>query len=69
MTGNDGNYGGVGEAQRVRGGRKVGVLLLAPGSGLGGAYIDPSGLPLEGDTFAGQYLSTTRITVNTQTLV
>lgn len=53
VVGNDGNYGGVGEAQRVRGNRKAGVLMLAPGSGLGAAYIDPNGLPLDGDTFAG----------------
>jgi glucokinase len=29
------------------------VLMLAPGSGLGCAYVDRSGLPLEGDTLAG----------------
>ena len=27
--------------------------MLAPGSGLGGAYVDASGLPLDGDTLAG----------------
>ena len=53
VVGNDGNYGGVGEAHRVRGDRKAGVVMLAPGSGLGCAYIDPNGLPLDGDTFAG----------------
>lgn len=53
VVGNDGNYGGVGEAFHVRAGRKVGVLMLAPGSGLGVAYVDPNGLPLEGDTLAG----------------
>ncbi|WP_404425508.1 ROK family protein [Nibricoccus sp. IMCC34717] len=53
VVGNDGNYGGVGEAQRVRGDKKAGVLMLAPGSGLGAAYIDQQGLPLDGDTFAG----------------
>jgi predicted NBD/HSP70 family sugar kinase len=53
VVGNDGNYGGVGEAFRVRAGRKVGVLMFAPGSGLGCAYVDPHGLPLDGDTFAG----------------
>jgi len=51
--GNDGNLGGVGEAQRVRGEKRASVLMLAPGSGLGAAYIDPNGLPLDGDTFAG----------------
>jgi predicted NBD/HSP70 family sugar kinase len=53
VVGNDGNYGGVGEAHRVRGDRKAGVVMLAPGSGLGCAYIDPNGLPLDGDTLAG----------------
>jgi glucokinase len=53
VVGNDGALGGVGEAQRVRGVGKGGVLMLAPGSGLGSAYIAPSGLPLEGDTLAG----------------
>lgn len=52
-AGNDGNYGGVGEAARVRGDRKASVIMLAPGSGLGGAYIDRAGLPLEGDMFCG----------------
>lgn len=53
VAGNDGNYGGVAEAARVRGERKAGVVMLAPGSGLGCAYIDPNGLPLDGDNFAG----------------
>jgi glucokinase len=53
VVGNDGNYGGVSEAARVRGEKKAGVLMLAPGSGLGAAYIDPYGLPLDGDTLAG----------------
>jgi glucokinase len=53
VVGNDGALGGVGEAQRVRGNGTGGVLMLAPGSGLGSAYIAPSGLPLEGDTLAG----------------
>jgi len=53
VVGNDGNYGGVAEAARVRGSRKVAVLMLAPGSGLGAAYVDPNGLPLDGDTLAG----------------
>ncbi|MFN5559222.1 MAG: ROK family protein, partial [Opitutaceae bacterium] len=33
VAGNDGNYGGVAEAARVRGERKAGVVMLAPGSG------------------------------------
>ena len=53
VVGNDGAFGGVGEAQRVRGASPAGVLMLAPGSGLGSAYIDASGLPLQGDTLAG----------------
>ena len=53
ICGNDGNYGGVGEAARVRGKRRAGVVMLAPGSGLGAAYVDPDGLPLDGDTLAG----------------
>lgn len=53
VVGNDGNYGGVAEAQRVRGNSKSSVLMLAPGSGLGVAFIDSNGLPLDGDTLAG----------------
>lgn len=52
-VGNDGDLGGVGEAARVRGDRAVSVLLLAPGSGLGTAFIDAHGLPLTGDHLAG----------------
>ena len=53
IVGNDGNFGGVGEASQVRGTRKASVLMLAPGSGLGCAFIDQNGLPLDGDTLAG----------------
>ena len=53
IVGNDGNYGGVAEAQRVRGKTNASVLMLAPGSGLGTAFIDSHGLPLDGDTLAG----------------
>lgn len=52
-VGNDGNMGGVAEARMVRGDGSGTVLMLAPGSGLGGAYIDERGLPLDGDTLAG----------------
>ena len=52
-VGNDGNMGGVAEAQRVRGTAGGTVLMLAPGSGLGCAYVDGHGLPLDGDTLAG----------------
>lgn len=51
--GNDGNLGGVAEAHRARGNAASSVVMLAPGSGLGGAYVDASGLPLDGDTLAG----------------
>src|SRR3990170_294332 len=53
IVGNDGNMGGVAEAQRARGTSAGTVLMLAPGSGLGCAYIDRNGLPLEGDTICG----------------
>ncbi len=52
-VGNDGDFGGVAEAQRVRGSHSSSVLMLAPGSGLGCAYIDQVGLPLDGATMAG----------------
>ena len=53
VVGNDGMLGGVAEAAAVRGTEKCSVLMLAPGSGLGSAYIDINGLPLAGDTLAG----------------
>jgi glucokinase len=53
FVGNDGNLGGVAEAQRVRGNTRETVLMLAPGSGLGCAYVGADGLPLDGDTLAG----------------
>jgi glucokinase len=52
-VGNDGDMGGVAEARQVRGGGSGTAVLLAPGSGLGCAYIDRHGLPLSGDTLAG----------------
>ncbi len=52
-VGNDGDMGGVAEAQHVRGDTNATVLMLAPGSGLGCAYIDARGFALSGDTFAG----------------
>ena len=58
VVGNDGNMGGVAEAQRVRGGTGSStVVMLAPGSGLGCAFVDKHGLPLEGDTLAGMEAS------------
>jgi glucokinase len=53
VVGNDGNYGGVAEAARARGSAHATVMLLAPGSGLGCAFIDRQGMPLDGDTLAG----------------
>lgn len=53
VVGNDGNFGGVAEAARARGSAHATVMLLAPGSGLGCAFIDRQGLPLDGDTLAG----------------
>jgi len=52
-VGNDGRLGGVAEARVVRGDKRASVLMLAPGSGLGCAYIGQDGLPLDGDTLAG----------------
>jgi len=52
-VGNDGNMGGVAEAQRARGDADAAVVMLAPGSGLGCAYVDSHGLPLDGDTISG----------------
>jgi glucokinase len=45
--------GGVAEAHHARGNSNGTVLLLAPGSGLGCAYINENGLALDGDTLAG----------------
>jgi glucokinase len=53
VVGNDGNFGGVAEAKYARGDSKATVLMLAPGSGLGCAYIDSNGLPLGGDSLSG----------------
>jgi glucokinase len=53
IVGNDGDMGGIGEAQHARGNTRGTVLMLAPGSGLGCAYINQNGLALDGDTLAG----------------
>jgi predicted NBD/HSP70 family sugar kinase len=53
IVGNDGNFGGVAEARYARGDSQNSVLMLMPGSGLGCAFIDQNGLPLDGDTLAG----------------
>jgi glucokinase len=57
VVGNDGNMGGVAEAQRLRGAGSGTVVMLAPGSGLGCAFVDRQGLPLDGDTLAGMEAS------------
>lgn len=53
VVGNDGNYGGVAEAQIARGKTRASVMMLMPGSGLGAAFVGPDGLALDGDTLAG----------------
>jgi glucokinase len=50
VMGNDGHCGGVAEARLARGDRKLSVLMLMPGSGLGSAFVGPDGLPLTGET-------------------
>jgi predicted NBD/HSP70 family sugar kinase len=52
-AGNDGNYGGVAEAKLARGGQKISVAMLMPGSGLGAAFVGADGMCLDGDTLAG----------------
>ena len=41
----------------MRGQGNGSVVMLVPGSGLGSAYIDSHGLPLDGDTLAGMEAS------------
>ena len=53
IVGNDGNLGAVAEANKVRRPGEGTVLMLAPGSGLGAAFVGQDGLPLEGDTLNG----------------
>jgi glucokinase len=53
VVGNDGRFGGVAEARYARKDTRSSVLMLMPGSGLGCAFIDRNGLPLDGDTLAG----------------
>ena len=48
--GNDGHCGGVAEARIARAGKRISVLMLMPGSGLGSAFVGPDGLPLTGET-------------------
>lgn len=53
VMGNDGNFATVAEAARVREKGGGSVAMLAPGSGLGGGYVDANGLPLEGAALSG----------------
>jgi predicted NBD/HSP70 family sugar kinase len=53
VVGNDGNYGGVAEAQIARGKTRASVAMFMPGSGLGAAFVGADGLSLDGDTLAG----------------
>ncbi|MBS1706475.1 MAG: ROK family protein [Armatimonadetes bacterium] len=57
VCGNDGNYGAVAEAREVTKDEKGTVIMLAPGSGLGCAYVGVDGAPLEGDTLNGMEAS------------
>ena len=50
VMGNDGHCGGVAEARIACGDRKLSVLMLMPGSGLGSAFVGQDGLPLTGQT-------------------
>ncbi len=50
MMGNDGHCGGVAEARLARADKKISVLMLMPGSGLGSAFVGADGLPLIGQT-------------------
>jgi predicted NBD/HSP70 family sugar kinase len=47
---NDGHSGGVAEARMARADKKLSVLMLMPGSGLGSAFVGQDGLPLSGQT-------------------
>ncbi len=48
-TGNDGHLAGLAEARELQAESPGSVFLLAPGSGLGSAFVDASGTILEGD--------------------
>ena len=47
---NDGHAGGVAEARLASEHKKLSVLMLMPGSGLGSAFVGQDGLPLTGQT-------------------
>jgi len=56
-TGNDGQLAGLGEAGAIQSEEPGGLLMLAPGSGLGCAYVAPDGKLLEGDHRAAAILA------------
>jgi predicted NBD/HSP70 family sugar kinase len=56
VTANDGQLAGLGEAKQVQAIAPGGVLMLAPGSGLGCSYVHADGTLLEGDHRAAAIL-------------
>jgi len=54
-TGNDGHLAGLAESKELPHETPGGMLLLAPGSGLGSAYVDASGRLLEGDHYSAGF--------------
>lgn len=56
-TANDGQLAGLPEARLLQSQAPGGVLLLAPGSGLGCSYVNPDGTILSGDHGAAAILS------------
>lgn len=56
VTANDGQLAGVGEASILQKTKPGSVLMLAPGSGLGCAYVDAEGKSLAGDHGAAAIL-------------
>lgn len=55
-TANDGQLAGLAEARVIQATRPGSVILLAPGSGLGGAYVEANGRLLAGDRDAAAIL-------------
>lgn len=56
VTANDGQLAGLGEAGPIQAEAPGGVLMLAPGSGLGASYVRPDGTLLRGDHSAAVIL-------------
>ena len=56
LTANDGQLAGLGEAGSVQAETPGGVLMLAPGSGLGASYVRADGTLLSGDHSAAVIL-------------